>query len=106
MPAAVYVRGRVLSSCTGQRGTTQAQDIDFREIFRISPTGMAVLTADITFADVSDQFLAEAGRQLEELTGRFCWRECPAVIVMPDGYDDVDPVLVEADRVHPEHWPT
>jgi len=46
-----------------------AQDIDFHEIFRISPTGMAVLTADLQFADVNEQFLAEAGRQLEELIG-------------------------------------
>jgi PAS domain S-box-containing protein len=46
-----------------------AQDIDFHEIFMISPTGMALLTADLHFVDVNDQFLAEAGRQLDELIG-------------------------------------
>jgi PAS domain S-box-containing protein len=49
--------------------TMLTQDIDFHEIFRISPTGMALLTADLFFVDVNDQFLAEAGRQLEELIG-------------------------------------
>jgi len=40
-----------------------------------------------------------------EYGGRFCWQEGPVVFVMPDGTDDADPVLVEADRVHPEDGP-
>jgi hypothetical protein len=38
-------------------------------LFREGRRGMAVLTADLRFVDVNDQFLAEAGRQVEELIG-------------------------------------
>jgi len=47
-----------------------AQEIDFHEIFRLSPTAMALLTADLAFIDANDEFLQESGRTLDELTGR------------------------------------
>ena len=46
-----------------------AQDINFYEMFKISPTSMAVLSADLYLVDVNDQFLAHAGRPLEDLVG-------------------------------------
>jgi PAS domain-containing protein len=64
-------------------GDVLAQNIDFHEIFRISPTGMAVLCADLFFVDVNDQFLAEAGRPLEELIGHnffMIFPKMPAVL--------------------------
>jgi PAS domain-containing protein len=46
-----------------------AQDIDFYEMFKISPTSMAVLSADLYLVDVNDQFVAYARRPLEDLVG-------------------------------------
>jgi PAS domain S-box-containing protein len=45
------------------------QDIDFHEIFRISATAMALLTADMFFVDANDEFLQASGRELDELIG-------------------------------------
>lgn len=69
-----------------------AQDIDFHEIFRVSPTGMAVLTADLFFVDVNDQFLAEAGRQLEELIGHNFFEIFPK---MPTELADTEQMVLE-----------
>jgi PAS domain S-box-containing protein len=69
-----------------------AQDIDFHEIFRISPTGMAVLTADLQFVDVNDQFLAEAGRELEELIGHNIFEVFPK---MPAELGDTERTVLE-----------
>ncbi|HXW45235.1 MAG TPA: PAS domain-containing protein [Streptosporangiaceae bacterium] len=46
-----------------------AQEIDFHEIFKISPTVMALFTADLEFIDANDEFVAATGRPLEELLG-------------------------------------
>lgn len=69
-----------------------AQDIDFHEIFRISPTGMAVLSADLFFVDVNDQFLAEAGRPLEELNGHNFFEIFPK---MPGDLGDTERMVLE-----------
>ena len=67
-------------------------DIDFHEIFKISPTGMAVLTADLYFVDVNDQFLAEAGRSLDELIGRSVFEMFPK---MPSDLGDTERTVLE-----------
>jgi PAS domain S-box-containing protein len=54
-----------------------AQDIDFHDIFKINPTGMLLLTADLVIVDVNDEFLAQVGRSLEELVGRNLYDEFP-----------------------------
>jgi PAS domain-containing protein len=54
-----------------------AQDIDFHEIFRISPTAMALLTADLVFIDANDEFIEESGRPLEKLIGHYFFEEFP-----------------------------
>ena len=58
-----------------------AQEIDFYEIFKISPTAMALFTADLAFIDANDEFLAVAGRPLEELIGHNVFEVFPK---MPD----------------------
>jgi len=47
-----------------------AKEIDFHTIFTISPTAMALLTADFEFIDANDQFLDAVGRPLKALIGR------------------------------------
>jgi PAS domain S-box-containing protein len=47
-----------------------AEDLDFREIFKITQTAMALLDADLIFIDVNDQFMKGSGRDLEDLVGR------------------------------------
>jgi PAS domain-containing protein len=69
-----------------------AQDIDFHEIFRLGPTAMAVLTADLFFVDVNDQFLAEAGRPLEELVGHNFFEVFPK---MPADLGDTERIVLE-----------
>jgi PAS domain S-box-containing protein len=59
-----------------------AQEIDFHDIFKINPTGMALLTADLVILDVNDVFLARGGRSLEELVGRNFYDEFPK---LPEG---------------------
>ena len=63
-----------------------AQEIDFHEIFKISPTAMALFTADFEFIDANDEFLEAAGRPLEELVGHNVFEVFPK---MPD--DPADP---------------
>jgi PAS domain S-box-containing protein len=47
-----------------------AEDLDFRAIFKISQTAMALLDANLVFIDVNDQFIETSGRDLGELVGR------------------------------------
>ena len=47
-----------------------AEDIDFYQVFKIQPTGMLLLTADLEIVDANEEFLEECGRQLDDLTGR------------------------------------
>lgn len=54
-----------------------AQEIDFHDIFKINPTGMLLLTADLVILDVNDEFLAHVGRSLEEVIGRSFYDEFP-----------------------------
>jgi PAS domain-containing protein len=54
-----------------------AQDIDFHDIFKINPTGMLLLSADLVILDVNDEFLAHVGRSLEELVGRNLYDQFP-----------------------------
>jgi PAS domain-containing protein len=57
------------------------QDIDFHEIFNISPTAMALLTPDLDFIDANEEFLQAAHRDLGELIGRNAFEVFPK---MPD----------------------
>jgi PAS domain S-box-containing protein len=58
-----------------------AQDIDFHEIFKISPTAMALFTPNLDFIDANEDFLQAAGRDLGELIGRNAFEVLPK---MPD----------------------
>jgi PAS domain-containing protein len=52
-----------------------AEEIDFHNLFKIHPTAMLLLTADLRIVDANDVFLAEIGRPLEELIGRNVYEE-------------------------------
>jgi len=47
-----------------------AQELDFREIFKMSQTGMALLSSDLVFIDANDEFIEHSGRPIEQLVGR------------------------------------
>jgi PAS domain S-box-containing protein len=63
-----------------------SEEIDFHKIFKIYPTAMALLTADFTFIDANDAFLAAIGHRLEDLVGRNAFEVCPKVPEDADGY--------------------
>jgi PAS domain S-box-containing protein len=54
-----------------------AQDVDFHEIFKISPTAMALFTADLDFIDANEEFLEAAGHPLDDLVGRNAFAVLP-----------------------------
>jgi PAS domain-containing protein len=62
-----------------------AEDIDFYQVFRIHPTAMALLTADLEFIDANDEFLAAMGRKLEELIGQNVFAVLPKMPPDPGG---------------------
>ena len=62
------------------------QEIDFHEIFQVSPTAMALFTADFEFIDANEEFLRAAGRSIEDLVGHNVFEVFPK---MP--YDPANP---------------
>jgi PAS domain-containing protein len=62
-----------------------AQEIDFHNIFRISPTAMALLTADFVLVDAHDEFLAGCGRRLEDIVGHNVFEQFPKMPPDPGG---------------------
>jgi len=63
-----------------------AEEIDFYEIFRIHPTAMALLTPDLEFVDANDEFLAQAGLELEDLIGKNVFAVLPKLSPDPGGH--------------------
>jgi PAS domain S-box-containing protein len=61
-----------------------AEKVDFYQIFKISPTAMALLTADFEFIDVNEEFLNAVGRTLDELIGHNAFEVLPKVPDEPD----------------------
>jgi PAS domain S-box-containing protein len=62
-----------------------SEEIDFHKIFKVYPTAMALLTADFTFIDANDAFLAAIGRSLEDLVGRNAFEVAPKMPEDADG---------------------
>lgn len=103
-----------------------AQEIDFHDIFKLHPTGMLLLTADLLILDANDEFLVTVGRKLEELIGHNFYDEFPKLPedsggrpkwtaldeAMTSGRRQCDPLLrydlEDPDRpgVFVEHWIT
>ena len=54
-----------------------AQEIDFHDIFKLHPTEMLLLTADLVILDANDEFLTAVGRKLEDLLGHNYYEEFP-----------------------------
>jgi PAS domain-containing protein len=75
-------------------GDMLAQEIDFHEIFKLSPTAMALLTADLAFVDANDAFLEVARRPLEDLIGRNFFELFPKMPPDPGG----DPRWIALER--------
>lgn len=47
-----------------------AEELDIHQVFKVHPTAMALLTADLEFIDANDEFLAACGHPLEDLLGK------------------------------------
>ena len=62
-----------------------AQEIDFHDIFKIHPTCMVLLDADLVILDANDEFLSAMGRKLEDLIGRNFYDEFPKLPEGPGG---------------------
>ena len=60
-----------------------AEEIDFHKIFRIHPTAMALLTADLEFIDANDELLESSGRQLSDLVGKNMFAVFPKMPYRP-----------------------
>lgn len=56
-----------------------AEDIDFYQVFKIHPTSMVLLTADLEIVDANDEFLSEVHRELGELIGHHLFEQFPKV---------------------------
>jgi PAS domain-containing protein len=54
-----------------------AEDIDFYQVFKIHPTSMVLLTADLEIVDANEEFLEESGRDLDDLVGHHLFEEFP-----------------------------
>jgi PAS domain-containing protein len=62
-----------------------AEEIDFQQIFRVHPTAMALVTADLKFVDANDEFLEASGRSLDDLIGHDVFAEFPKLPADPGG---------------------
>jgi PAS domain-containing protein len=62
-----------------------AEDIDFYQVFKIHPTSMVLLTADLKIVDANEEFLEETGRDLEDLVGHNIFEEFPKMPERPSG---------------------
>src|ERR1041385_4813536 len=57
-------------------------DTDYRAVFQALPGMVALLTPDLVYADVNEEFLRMAGRRREEVVGRYLFD------VFPDNPND------------------
>ena len=64
-----------------------AEDIDFYQVFKIHPTSMVLLNADLEIVDVNEEFLEESGRNLDDLVGRHLFEEFPKMPTRLGGED-------------------
>lgn len=62
-----------------------AEEIDFHQVFKIHPTSMVLLSADLDIVDANEEFLAEAGRELDDLIGHNIFEQFPMMPERPSG---------------------
>ena len=62
-----------------------AEEIDFHQMFRLHPTVMALMTADMEIVDANDEFLECTGRTLEQCEGRNFFALAPKMPPDPGG---------------------
>jgi PAS domain-containing protein len=80
-----------------------AEDIDFYQVFKIHPTGMVLLTADLEIVDANDEFLEQSGRDLDDLIGHHLFEEFPKMPARPGGGDAWTAVEAAMTSGHREH---
>lgn len=62
-----------------------SQEVDFHQIFKVSPTAMALITADFVLVDANDAFIEGCGRPLEEIVGHNIFEQFPKMPADPGG---------------------
>jgi PAS domain S-box-containing protein len=62
-----------------------SHEVDFHQIFKISSTAMALLTADFVLVDANDAFIESCGRPLEEVVGHNIFEQFPKMPADPGG---------------------
>jgi PAS domain-containing protein len=59
--------------------------VDYRRVFKVSPTAMALLTPGLVILDANDEFLADIGRTREDLVGQYVFAALPTMPPGPAG---------------------
>jgi len=80
-----------------------AEDIDFYQVFKIHPTSMVLLTADLKIIDANEEFLREVGRHLDDLVGHHLFEEFPKMPERPSGHQPwtaVEAAMTSGKREH------
>ena len=75
-----------------------AEDIDFYQVFKIHPTSMLLLTADLQIVDANEEFLVETGRTLDDLVGHHLFEEFPKLPVY--AWTAVEAAMTSGRREH------
>jgi PAS domain-containing protein len=60
-------------------------EVDYRRVFKVSPTAMALLTPGLVILDANDEFLADLGRTREDLVGEYVFAALPKMPPGPAG---------------------
>ena len=60
-------------------------EVDYRRVFKVSPTAMALLTPGLVILDANDEFLADLGRTREDLVGEYVFAVLPKMPPGPAG---------------------
>jgi PAS domain-containing protein len=63
-----------------------AEQIDFERLYKIRPTAMALLRADLTVVDINEEFQADAGLPVEDIVGHNIFEVMPKVPTHPGGF--------------------
>jgi PAS domain-containing protein len=77
-----------------------AEDIDFYQVFKIHPTSMLLLTADLEIVDANEEFLEESGRELDDLVGHNIFEEFPTMPARPSAWSAVEAAITSGRREH------
>jgi PAS domain-containing protein len=78
-----------------------AKEINFYEVFRIQPTGMLLLTADLEIVDANEEILELSGRELDDLIGHNIFDAFPRMPGASDrGWTAIEAAVTSGRREH------